>query len=87
MSTIRASHDFIRGMPLVMNAAGSSPRNGPALPGTASGGSRRRILIAALGLALLAIGAVAYVYGDDLIALASSLIGSRAIHVQGHIRY
>ena len=48
---------------------------------------RRPILIAALGLALFVGGAVAYLYADDLIELASLLTSSRAIHVQGHIRY
>jgi hypothetical protein len=59
----------------------------PPLAEAASGGVRRPILIAALGLACIVVGAVAYFYAHDLIALASSLTGSRAIHTQGHIRY
>jgi hypothetical protein len=47
----------------------------------------RDLRFLALGLALLVAGAVAYFYADDLIELASSLTGSRAIHAQGHIRY
>jgi predicted ribosomally synthesized peptide with SipW-like signal peptide len=55
--------------------------------GAASGGRRGPILIAALGLALLIVGAVAYFYADEVIELVSSLASGRAIHAQGHIRY
>jgi hypothetical protein len=69
-----------------MNEAGSS-RDGPPPAGPATGTGRRPILIAALGLALLVAGAAVYLYGDDLIELAGLLTSSRAIHMQGHIRY
>jgi hypothetical protein len=70
-----------------MEKNSSSHRDGPTLAVAASGAGRRPILIAVLGLALVVIGAAAYVYGHDLIELASWLTGSRAIHAQGHIRY
>ena len=57
------------------------------LAGAASGERRGPILIAALGLILLIVGAAAYFYADDVIELVSSLASSRAIHTQGHIRY
>jgi hypothetical protein len=63
-----------------------SPQFNPPLEG-ASGGGRRPILLAALALALLVIGVVAYFEGDLLTELASSLTSTRAIHGQGHIRY
>jgi hypothetical protein len=44
-------------------------------------------LVAVLGLVLLCVGAVSYLYGNELIELAQSLMGARAIHAQGHIRY
>ncbi len=44
-------------------------------------------MLAALALALLVIGVVAYFEGDLLTELASSLTSTRAIHGQGHIRY
>ena len=45
------------------------------------------MLIAVLGLVLLIVGAAIYLYGDEAIELAQSLLGGRAIHAQGHIRY
>lgn len=45
-----------------------------------------RPILAALALALI-IGGIAYIYADDLIALAQSLTGGAKFHVQGHIRY
>ena len=70
-----------------MNESSSSRRDGPPLAVAASGTGRRPILIAALGLALVVASAAAYFYAHDLIELAASLAGSRAIHAQGHIRY
>jgi hypothetical protein len=64
-----------------------SPEVNPPIAAAASGRGRRAILIAAAGLAVLVVGAAAYLYADDLIELASALTSSRAIHVQGHIRY
>ena len=53
----------------------------------ASGGGRRPMLIAALGLAFCAVGVAVFLYAGDLIELASLLTSSRAIHTQGHTRY
>ena len=64
----------------------SLPQVNRPLAGAGSGRCRM-ILIAALGLALFVGGAVAYFYTDELIGFASLLTSSRAIHVQGHIRY
>jgi hypothetical protein len=36
---------------------------------------------------LLVVGAMAYLYGNQLIEIASSLTSNRAIHAQAHIRY
>ena len=69
-----------------MNGARNSGRDGPPLAG-AGGAARRPILIAAVAFAVLVVGALAYVYGDDALELASPLVGARAIHNQGHIRY
>jgi hypothetical protein len=63
----------------------SSGADGSPPDGAPSG--RRPVLIALLGLALLVFGAAIYVYGDEAIELAQSLLGGRAIHAQGHIRY
>jgi hypothetical protein len=70
-----------------MNGAGRFDPDGSPHAGAASGRGWRPILIAALGLALLLAGAVAYVYADDVIELGSWLMGSHGIHNQGHIRY
>jgi len=66
-----------------MNGAGNPGANGPS----SSGAGRRPILIAVLGLVLLFVGAVTYLYGNEFFELAQSLLGGRAIHAQGHIRY
>jgi len=62
-------------------ADGSPPDGAPRRAGA------RPVLIAILGLALLVFGAATYLYGDEAVALAQSLLGGRAIHAQGHIRY
>jgi hypothetical protein len=65
----------------------SSGADGPPPEAAPSGAGARATLIAVLGLALLVFGAAIYVYGDEAIELAQSLLGGRAIHAQGHIRY
>jgi hypothetical protein len=70
-----------------MNGAGRPGADAPSKAGAPSGSGRRPILVAVLGLVLLCVGAVSYLYGNELIELAQSLMGARAIHAQGHIRY
>jgi hypothetical protein len=65
----------------------SSGAEGPRSDGAPSGAGARPVLIAVLGLVLLIVGAAIYLYGDEAIELAQSLLGGRAIHAQGHIRY
>lgn len=70
-----------------MNGAGRPGADGPSTAGAPSGAGSRPVLVAVLGLVLLFVGAVSYLYGNELIELAQSLMGARAIHAQGHIRY
>lgn len=70
-----------------MNVAGRPGAEGPPPEGAPSAAGRRAIVIAVLGLALLVAGAAIYLYGEELVELAQSLLSSRAIHAQGHIRY
>ena len=65
----------------------SSGADGLPPEGASSGAGARPVLIAVLGLVLLIVGAAIYLYGDEAIELAQSLLGGRAIHAQGHIRY
>ena len=65
----------------------SSSADGSPPDGAPSGAGAWQVLIAVLVLALLIVGAAIYLYGDDAIELAQSLLGGRAIHAQGHVRY
>jgi hypothetical protein len=70
-----------------MNGGSRPGAEGPLPAGAPSAPGRRAIVIAVLGLALLVAGAVIYLYGEELVELAQSLLSGRAIHAQGHIRY
>jgi hypothetical protein len=70
-----------------MNGGGRPGAEGPPPAGAPSAAGRRVIVIAVLGLALLVAVAVTYLYGEELVELAQSLLIGHAIHAQGHIRY
>ena len=61
-------------------------RGSGSLPDRVAGAGTKGPMIVLAALALAAcIGVIIYFYGDELVALAQSLLSGRATHAQGHM--